>query len=77
LFNIDTNIYIKVSPGTNILHAGTKTILAFYLLNGGPEESRDSAVGIVIGYGMDDRGVTVRVPVGSRMFSSPHRPDRL
>jgi hypothetical protein len=26
---------------------------------------------------MDDRGVGVRVPVGSRIFSSPRRPDRL
>jgi hypothetical protein len=28
------------------------------------------------GYVLDDRGVEVRVPVGSRIFSSPHRPDR-
>jgi hypothetical protein len=40
-------------------------------------ESRDSAVGIATGYGLDDRGVGVRVPVGSRIFSSPRRPDRL
>jgi hypothetical protein len=39
--------------------------------------SRDSAVGIATGYGLDDRGVGVRVPVGSRIFSSPCRPDRL
>jgi hypothetical protein len=26
------------------------------------------------GYVLDDRGVGVRVPVGSRIFSSPHRP---
>jgi hypothetical protein len=26
---------------------------------------------------MDDRGVRVREPVGSRIFSSPRRPDRL
>jgi hypothetical protein len=38
---------------------------------------RDSSVGIVIGYGLNDRGVGVRVPVGSRIFSSPRRPDRL
>jgi hypothetical protein len=37
---------------------------------------RDSLVGIVIGYGRDDRGVGVRVPVGSRIFSSPRSPDR-
>jgi hypothetical protein len=37
--------------------------------------SRDSAVGIATGYGLDDQGVGVRVPVGSRIFSSPRRPD--
>jgi hypothetical protein len=37
----------------------------------------DSAVDIVTGYGLDDGGVGVRVPVGSRIFSSPRRPDRL
>jgi hypothetical protein len=36
--------------------------------------SRDSAVGIAIAYGLDDRGVGVRVPVGSRIFSSPRLP---
>jgi hypothetical protein len=39
--------------------------------------SRDSVVGIATGYGLDDQGVRVRVPVGSRIFSSPSRPDRL
>jgi hypothetical protein len=39
--------------------------------------SRDSVVGIATGYGLDDRGVGVRVPVGSRIISSPRRPDRL
>jgi hypothetical protein len=39
--------------------------------------SQDSAVGIVIGYGLDERGVGVRVPVESRIFSSPRHPDRL
>jgi hypothetical protein len=29
------------------------------------------------GYGLDDRGVGVRVPVGSRIFSYPLHPDRL
>jgi hypothetical protein len=33
--------------------------------------------GIAISYGLDDLGVGVRVPVGSRIFSSPDRPDRL
>jgi hypothetical protein len=39
--------------------------------------NRDTIVGIATGYGLDDRGVGVRVPVGSRNFSSPRRPDRL
>jgi glutamine synthetase len=43
-----------------------------YLLLG----SRDSVVGIATSYGLDDRGVGVRVPVGSRMFSSLNHPDR-
>jgi hypothetical protein len=34
--------------------------------------SRDSAVGIVTGYGLDDQEFEVRVP-----FTSPGRPDRL
>jgi hypothetical protein len=39
--------------------------------------SRDSVVGISTGYVLDDRGVGVRVPVGSRIVSSPLHPDRL
>jgi hypothetical protein len=36
-----------------------------------------SVVGIATGYGVDDSGVEVRIPVGSRMFSYPCPPDRL
>jgi hypothetical protein len=32
---------------------------------------------IATSYGLEDRGFGVRVPVGSRIFSSPRRPDRL
>jgi hypothetical protein len=39
--------------------------------------SRDSVVGIATGYGLDGRGVGVRVPVEARFFSSSRRPDRL
>jgi hypothetical protein len=38
-------------------------------------KSRDSVVGIATGYGLDAQGVGLRVPVGSRIFSSPCRPD--
>jgi hypothetical protein len=37
----------------------------------------DSTVGIAIGYGLDDRGVGVRVPVGSRILTPPCRSGRL
>jgi hypothetical protein len=36
-----------------------------------------AGVGIATGYGLDEGGIRVRVPVGSRIFSSPRRPDRL
>jgi hypothetical protein len=39
--------------------------------------SRVNLVGIATACGVDDRGVGVRFPVGSRIFSSPRRPDRL
>jgi hypothetical protein len=39
--------------------------------------SHDSVVDIATGYGLDVRGVRVRVPVGSRIFSSPSRPGQL
>jgi hypothetical protein len=35
-----------------------------------------SPFGVATGYGLDGRGVGVRVPVGPRLFSSPRRPDR-
>jgi hypothetical protein len=40
-------------------------------------KSQNSAIGIATGYGLDDRGVGVQVPVGLRIFTSPSRPDRL
>jgi hypothetical protein len=40
-------------------------------------KSQDSTVGVATGYGLDDRGVAVPVPIGSRIFCSPQRPDRL
>jgi hypothetical protein len=39
--------------------------------------SRVSGVGVATGYELDDWGVGVRVLVGSRIFSSLSRPDRL
>jgi hypothetical protein len=39
--------------------------------------SRDSVIGTVTGYGLTERGLGVRVPVGSRILSPPCRPNRL
>jgi hypothetical protein len=39
--------------------------------------SRDSAIGTATSYWLDDRGVGVRVPVRSRIFSSTCRSDRI
>jgi hypothetical protein len=40
-------------------------------------KSRDSVVGILTGYWLDDRRFGVGVPVGSRIFTPSCRPDRL
>jgi hypothetical protein len=40
-------------------------------------ESQDRAVSITTGYGLDNQGVGVRVPVGARIFTSPYCTDRL
>jgi hypothetical protein len=39
--------------------------------------NRDTVVGIATRYGLHDRGVGVPVSIGSRIFSSPRRRDRL
>jgi hypothetical protein len=58
-----------------------RTLICFYLFLSflvtfaSTLRSRDGAVGIEIEYGLDDGGFGVRVSVGSRIFSSPLRPD--
>jgi hypothetical protein len=37
------------------------------------DKSRDSSVGIALGYGLDDRGSRVRFPEGAGDFSLHHR----
>jgi hypothetical protein len=39
--------------------------------------SRGSVVGIAIGYGLDEQGVGVRLPIGLTILFSTRRPDRL
>jgi hypothetical protein len=38
-----------------------------------PARSRDSSVGIALGYGLDDRDSRVRFPTGAGNFSLHHR----
>jgi hypothetical protein len=40
--------------------------------NNNNSESRDSSVGIALGYGLDSRGCRVRFPAGARNFSLHH-----
>jgi hypothetical protein len=46
-------------------------LLTYFLM------SRGSVVDIATGYGLDDREVGVRIPVGSTIITSPYRPDQL
>jgi hypothetical protein len=71
--NVQKSVVITSSHYGSIDHFinGTFEFLTFCI------RSRDSVVCIASSYGLDDRGVGVRVPVGSRIFFSPNRPDRL
>jgi hypothetical protein len=69
-WNISSN-YATNFPSTHISNHLLTIILPFE-----DAVSRDSAVGIATGYGLDDWEFGVRVPVGSRIFTSPCRPDR-
>jgi hypothetical protein len=54
----------------NFLHDPSSSLLGpNILLN----QSRDSSVGIALGYGLDDRGSRVRFPAGAGNFSLHHR----
>jgi hypothetical protein len=57
----------------HILHTLLFTVIANANIAIG---SQDSAVGTATGYGLDGRGVGVRILAGSRIFSSPRRPDQ-
>jgi hypothetical protein len=68
---IETEINIFCLPGIEPRYIGTFLFVGYLTM------SRDSVAGIATGYGLDDRGFGVRVPIGLRIFSSLHRPDRL
>jgi hypothetical protein len=64
--------YIRIFT---ISAARFSSILKYVFINF--TRSRDSVVGIATSYGLDGRGVGVRVPVGSKMFFSLNGADRL
>jgi hypothetical protein len=63
--------------GTFILHLGETpcrfSLFFFFITSHLDVGSRDSSVGIALGYGLDDRGSRVRFPAGAGNFSLHHR----
>jgi hypothetical protein len=58
-------------------HRNTNIFVCAFILKHSTPSSLDNVVGTATGYELDDRGVRVRIPVGSRICSSPCHPDRL
>jgi hypothetical protein len=50
-----------------------KVVPVLLFLNSAPRQSRDSSVGIALGYGLDDRGSKVRFPAVAGNFSLHQR----
>jgi hypothetical protein len=67
------NLLLLVRSSSGYSFCGLHGVL--HTLNSMKDKSWDSSVGIATGYGLDDRGVGVRVPVGAKFFSSPCHAD--
>jgi hypothetical protein len=74
---VEYKMVVLNSDGTRVEKNTYCHCLFTYLNETKKKNNRVIIVGIVIGYGLDDGGVGVRVPVVSRIFSSPHHPDWL
>jgi hypothetical protein len=74
-FTVVQHMHLLKTKGKDLICVSH--LLKFNTRNIIPGKSRDSEVGIATGYGLDDREVGVRVPVGSGVFSSPRCPDWL
>jgi hypothetical protein len=75
---------LRIRTNTPTLYETTQTIQHLSVMDGFGKKSiiikqlsgsRDNVVGIATGYGLEDRGVGVQVPVGSRILTSPRLPD--
>jgi hypothetical protein len=51
----------------------SKCVILYFAYVIGLDKSRDSSVGVALGYGLDDRGRRVRFPAGAGNFSLHHR----
>jgi hypothetical protein len=65
-----TSMSSRVSFASLVIYSSVSSVLH-------SKRSWDSVVGIATACGLDDQGFGVRVLVGSRIFSSPRRPDWL
>jgi hypothetical protein len=61
---------VKQEKEGSVLHNSEYFQLAFFSV---VNKSRDSSVGIALGYGLDGRGSRVRFPAGAGNFSLHHR----
>jgi hypothetical protein len=74
LYDVTTNI--KTTGNILSRHVPRMFVFSNILFNTLVLKSPGSAVHIATGYGLEDQRVGVRVPIGSRMFTSSYRPDR-
>jgi hypothetical protein len=70
-FKITARMCVQCWPKTNYYVVQNLWVKCRGMLN------RVSSAGVATGYGLDFRGVEVRVPVRSRIFTFPYRPDRI
>jgi hypothetical protein len=76
-FVLGEPVYIPPLMWDNKFHTRTELIkLLFYILIFSFVKSRESVVGIAIGYELDDQEVRVRAPIEAIIFTSACRPNR-
>jgi hypothetical protein len=69
--SILTCLHMGQTPSIENLNTNLISLTWSWLMSSG------SSVGIATGYGLDDRQIRVRVPVGSRILNTSYRSDKL
>jgi hypothetical protein len=72
--NVPDVLFVSVTDACLLSNGICSLNHSLHLFINLPTRSRDSSVGVATDYGLDDRRVGVRVPVGSRIFSTSSRP---